>query len=191
MNNAIGKQKTTLTETTRMIANGGQGTQERRFPHDVKIPLTLVLATTGALLALMISGNAFAAGSRSAVEAKPGEIVMLRAVPARPAVRSKQPGKALLIDASPKSELDQGFSNLEISSNGYGQVAAGANSSPVVPTGLGATISSITQQQMGGSTPRSDSAPSAAGGAIGSATGSIGSTVTGALSSSGLMGGQR
>ncbi len=191
MNDAIGRQETTSTETIQMIATGGQWTRVRWFSHDIKIPFTLLVAT-GALVALLGAGSALAAGSRSAVEAKPGEIVVLRAVPARPAVRSMPPSRALLIDASPKSELEQGLSQLEISPNGYGQVAAGTNSSAVAPSGLGATITSITQQ-VGGSAQRGESAPSAAGGSMGSVTGSIGSTVTGALSGAGLMGqgGQR
>ncbi|WP_410473693.1 hypothetical protein [Guyparkeria sp. TX1] len=192
MNDTIGRQDITSAETIQRIATGGQWTRMRWFSHDIKIPFTLLLAT-GALVALMGSGSALAAGSRSAVEAKPGEIVVLRAVPARPAVRSMPPSRALLIDASPKSELEQGLSHLEISPNGYGQVAAGTNSSSAVaPSGLGATITSITHQ-VGGSAHRGDSAPSAAGGSMGSVTGSIGSTVTGALSGAGLMGqgGQR
>ncbi len=190
MNDAIGRQITTPIETPLMTAISGQRTRVQWFPNNFKIPFTLVLAT-GALVALIVSSNALAAGSRSAVEAKPGEIVMLRAVPARPAVRSAPPAKALLIDASPKKELDQGL--LEISPSGYGQVAAGTNSSGgVAPSGLGATITSITQQ-VGGSANSGNSAPSAAGGSMGSVTGSIGSTVTGALSGAGLMGqgGQR
>lgn len=191
MNDAIGRQEITLTETMPMLATGGQRIRVRWFSHDIKIPFMLLVAT-GALVAMMGAGSALAAGSRSAVEAKPGEIVLLRAVPARPAARPMPPGRALLIDASPKSDLEQGLSHLEISPNGYGQVAAGTNSGVAAPSGLGATITSVTQQ-VGGSAQRGDSAPSVAGGAMGAATGSIGSTITGALSGAGLMGqgGQR
>ncbi|RRQ20245.1 hypothetical protein D5687_10230 [Guyparkeria sp. SCN-R1] len=191
MNDAFGKQDITLTGTIQMIATGGQRVRVQRLSHDLKISFLLALSSV-ALVALTYSGSTLAAGSRAAVEAKPGEIVLLRAVPARPAARSMPPGRALLVDASPKSELEQGLSHLEISPNGYGQVAAGTNTSVAAPSGLGATITSVTQQ-VGGSAHRGDSAPSVAGGAIGSVTGSIGSTITGALSGAGLMGqgGQR
>ncbi|MFO7807835.1 hypothetical protein [Guyparkeria sp.] len=191
MNDVFGKQDITHTGMTLMIATAGQRIGVQRFSRGLKISFLLALSSS-ALVALTYSSSTLAAGSRAAVEAKPGEIVLLRAVPARPAARPMPPGRALLVDASPKSDLEQGLSHLEISPNGYGQVAAGTNSGVAAPSGLGSTITSFTQQ-VGGSAHRGDSAPSVAGGAIGSVTGSIGSTVTGALSGAGLMGqgGQR
>lgn len=202
MNDVFGKQDFTSTyggsdrvtptrSATWVTSPHSPGSESRRLPT-LTASLTLTLTITAALAASMWSFDAFAAGSRAAVEAKPGEIVLLRAVPARHAARAQPPGRALLVDPSPKSEMEQGLSHLEISPGGYGQVAAGAGNAPAHAGGMGGSITAITQQ-LGGSTHGRNSAPSVAGGAIGSATGSIGSTVTSALSGAGLLGqgGQR
>ena len=192
MKDVFGKQDITSRSRIQAISIRGQWPWAGPLPHDIARPFTLTFACV-ALAASLWTGSASAAGSRAAVDAKPGEIVLLRSVPARPAARSMPPGRALLVDPSPKSEMEQGLSHLEISPGSYGQVAAGGGNGPVASGGMGGSINSITQQLVGGSAQRGDSAPSAAGGAIGSATGSIGSTVTGALSGAGLLGqgGQR
>ncbi len=187
MRDAIGIQEITATGTNPTSAHHVHCRQvPLRTVEFVSFP-RLALAI-GALAALTWSGQVTAAGSRAAVEAKPGEIVVLRAVPTRPAAREMPPGRALLVDASPKSELEQGLSHLEISSSGYGQVAAGTGGSGLSLGGSGGSIAAITHQLSGSGAARGDGAPSAAGGAIGAATGSIGSTVTGALSGAGLIG---
>ncbi|MFP4217070.1 MAG: hypothetical protein ACLFVH_14200 [Phycisphaerae bacterium] len=184
MTDAIGTQERNPTTLMSAVGRAGNGMSTRSVTGSRLAASFLLLG--GALVALAGPSSLSAAGSRAAVEAKPGEIVVLRAVPARHAARPMPPGRALLVDASPKSELEQGLSHLEISSAGYGQVAAGG-AGPVATSGLGATVGSITQQ-LGGVGHARHSAPSMAGGAMGAATGSIGSTVTGALSSAGLMG---
>lgn len=196
MNDVIGKQDFTAAVGNRASITDGQrvssGLPLPGAARHMALHLTLSLASA-ALAASLLPGSASAAGSRAAVEAKPGEIVLLRSVPARPAARSMPPGRALLVDPSPKSEMEQGLSHLEISPGSYGQVAAGGGNGPVASGGLGGSINSLTQPLVGGSAPRGESAPSAAGGAMGAVTGSIGSTVTGALSGAGLLGqgGQR
>lgn len=138
-------------------------------------------------LGLAVPTVGSAAGSRAAVEAAPGEMVLLRAVPARPAARPMPPGRALLVNPSPESELESGLSHLEIASDRYGRVAAGSHGAH--PGGVAGSMSSFMAplgvQSGGGRTP----APKAAtGGAMGAATGSIGSQVAGALAGAGLLG---
>ncbi|HER33856.1 MAG: hypothetical protein JXJ30_07530 [Halothiobacillaceae bacterium] len=183
MNDVFGKTELTHTNGTAAVSLSRWGVDARRW----MFPLAVT-----ALVVSLYPTQSVAAGSRAGVEARPGEIVLLRAVPARPAVRDVPPGRALLVDPSPKSELEQGLSQREISPAGYGQVAAGTGNAPSMGAGMSGSITSITQH-LGGSTQTRNGAPSAAGGAMGAATGSIGSTVTGALSGAGLLGagGQR
>ncbi len=49
--------------------------------------------------------SAAASGARQGVKPAGGEMVLLRAVPARPAYRMAPPGMALIVDPSPKNEL--------------------------------------------------------------------------------------
>ncbi|MDG4868139.1 hypothetical protein P8631_09020 [Guyparkeria sp. 1SP6A2] len=133
-----------------------------------------------------IAGDA--AGSRSAVEARPGELVLMRAVPARPAARSAPPGNALLVDPSPRSEIEQGLSSLEITDGGYGQVAAGTSSGGASPSSaISQSMNHSLQSVSGQAGQRGGSPTMSFGGTVGAATGSIGSQVTGALSGAGLF----
>ncbi len=63
------------------------------------------LILIGLLLAFGASGAAQASGARQGVKARPGEIVLLRDVPTRPAYRMHPPGRALIVDPSPRREL--------------------------------------------------------------------------------------
>lgn len=154
-----------------------------------------VILLSGVLVGGIWPTSSEAAGSRSAVEARPGELVLLRAVPARPAARSAPPGNALLVDPSPRSEIDQGLSSLEITDNGYGQIAAGASSGgPKPSSAISQSMTQSLQSVSGQAGQRGGSSPTMSfGGSVGAATGSIGSQVTGALSGAGLFsqGGQR
>lgn len=60
--------------------------------HASVMVIVIVLFTT-------VLNTAVAAGATQRVEARPGEIVILRDVPKRPAARPGSPGKALLLDA--------------------------------------------------------------------------------------------
>lgn len=97
------------------------------------------------------------------------------------------PGRALLVDPSPESEIEAGLSHLEISSDSYGQVAAGSQGggSSGVAGSMSQFMAPLGARSGGGNTP----APKAAtGGAMGAATGSIGAHVAGALAGAGLLG---
>lgn len=147
-----------------------------------------VMLAAGLLLGAAWPTAGHAAGSRAAVEAQPGEIVLLRAVPARHAARTMPPGRALMVNPSPEPELDSGLSQLEIANESYGRVAAGGQGSPggVVGGSMSSFMAPLGVGTRGGD--RTPAPSAAAGGAMGAATGSIASQVTGALAGAGLMG---
>lgn len=149
--------------------------------------LTVLLAA-GMLLGAAWPVSGMAAGSRAAVEATPGEIVVMRAVPARHAARSMPPGRALLIDPSPNPQLDSGLSQLEITSDSYGQIAAGGQGARggVVAGSMSSFMSPLVGNQSSGN--RTPAPKAATGGAMSAATKSIGSQVAGALAGAGLLG---
>ncbi|MCL7743871.1 hypothetical protein LV476_02740 [Guyparkeria hydrothermalis] len=147
-----------------------------------------VMLAAGLLLGTAWPVAGHAAGSRAAVEAQPGEMVLLRAVPARHATRTMPPGRALMVNPSPESELESGLSHLEIANDSYGQVAAGGQGAPggVVAGSMSSFMSPLGVGARGGD--RTPAPRAATGGAMGAATGSIASQVTGALAGAGLMG---
>ena len=151
--------------------------------------LRAVGACAGAVLLIAAwPAGSQAAGSRAAVEAQPGEIVVMRAVPARPAARSMPPGQALLVTPGPESELESGLSHLEITSDSYGRVSAGGQGA-IRGGVVGHAMSSLMSPLGARSAGERSSAPKAAiGGAVGAATGSISGQVKGALAGAGLLG---
>jgi len=148
-----------------------------------------VLLVSGLLLGGAWPTSGEAAGSRSAVEARPGEIVMMRAVPARPAARSAPPGKAVLVDPSPESELERGLSHLEIDVSSYDRIAAGGPSQGGTPSAatIGHSMNRALQSLSGDAGQRGSVPNMSVGGSVGAATSGIGKQVTGALSGAGLF----
>ncbi|HET7932153.1 MAG TPA: hypothetical protein VFL63_12305 [Rhodanobacteraceae bacterium] len=140
------------------------------------------------IIGILIASLAFpatlnAAGARNGVHAKPGEIVLLRNVPTRPAVRTAPPGLALLVDPTPNAQIKGALGSAEMS-----DAEAGAINAPVrAATGdLTATLtgraSITTTGTTGGlATPRQPDNHTGPLGAVGSATRAIGPQVTGAL----------
>lgn len=70
-----------------------------------------------------------AADAHKAVQAKSGEIVVLRNVAARPAVRQEPPGMALIVDPSPQRELSQALGTGELSDADYASLNAASRGS--------------------------------------------------------------
>ncbi|MHB1272960.1 MAG: hypothetical protein ACYCZD_09370 [Rhodanobacter sp.] len=85
-----------------------------------------VLPALGMALIPMAS---MAADAHKAVQAKPGEIVVLRNVAARPAVRQEPPGMALIADPSPQRELAQALGTGELSDADYASLNAASRGS--------------------------------------------------------------
>ncbi len=65
-----------------------------------------------------------ASGVRKGDKAQPGEIVLLRNVSTRPAVRMHPPGMALLVDPSPRKEIDHALG--EMSDDEYREATSGS-----------------------------------------------------------------
>ncbi len=137
-------------------------------------------------LLLLLPAMASASGARKGVQAKPGEMVLLRDVSARHAVRPKPPGMALLVNPSPKSNIDQTLGTGELSDAEYAAIGSGgpAGSSPVIAQvtgralaplgGLTATTGAVSGNGIG-------QALGVPMGAVGNVTRGVGDQVRGAL----------
>lgn len=135
-----------------------------------------------------------AAGARTGVQPRHGEIVLLRDVSARHAVRPAPPGIGLIVDPTPNQQLLPALASSELSDADFmaldtghqvqsGMRTPGGLASPMVrtltgPAGLGANAREASGVQSTGTL-------GGAGGplgAVGTATRGIGAHVTGALS---------
>lgn len=147
------------------------------------------------MLSLAMAGTSVqAAGARTGVHRDHGEMVLLRTVSARPAVRPSPPGIALIVDPTPNRQLLPTLASGELSDADFmaldtgqqvqpGVRAPGGLASPMVrtlagPAGIGANAREASGVQASGNL-------GAAGGplgAVGNATRGIGGHITGALS---------
>jgi hypothetical protein len=151
----------------------------------------------------LLPGLGLADGARVGQKAKPGEIVVIRNVAARPADRSATaPGMALLVSASPNPQLV----NTTTGSTGPGEIAdaeiANLNAGPApgrisIQQGLQRSLKSglgINDSDNRGGAVSSNGissalgAPTAGGGAVGDNTRNIGEQVTGAVSQIPVLG---
>lgn len=155
------------------------------------VPVLLLVALAMALLPCAVAMAGDGAGAREGVNAKPGEIVLLRNVATRPAYREPvSPGMALIVNPSPRQQIDNslGLGNGELSDADvanlsatpqHGNTAIGR----VLDRALGAGLGHSTSDS-GGTMARNGVSNVVGGsvGSIGSATRGIGAQVTGALS---------
>ncbi len=159
----------------------------------MRTPIHTVLCTLGVGLALA-TGDARAAGARTGVQPQHGEMVLLRDVNARHAVRPAPPSLGLIVDPTPNRQLLPALANTELSDADFlaldtGQQvqapmpASGSLAAPLVRTLAGPTLGGPGRD--GGALQAPGALGGAAGGplgAIGTATRGIGAQVTGALS---------
>jgi hypothetical protein len=124
-----------------------------------------------------------AAGARNDVHAKPGEIVLLREVPTRPATRQAPPAMALLVDTTPNAQIDAALGALELSDS-----EANAVSAPVLSATRLLQVSTAADQVLavargadGQSTSRGAATNTTPLSVVGNATRGVGSQVTDAL----------
>lgn len=165
----------------------------RLFSPTHCLPWLLLMA----LLIALLPVNARAgdgAGARQGVHAGPGEIVLLRNVAARPAVRAPlSPGMALIVNPSPRSQLDRALgldgaelSDADIASLNATPSSAQARSGNTVTRVVQTALIGDTSGNARSATPVSGNGMSnvisAPMGAVGNATRGIGDQVTGALS---------
>lgn len=136
-----------------------------------------------------------ASGVRRGDKAQPGEIVLLRNVSTRPAVRMHPPGMALLVDPSPRKEIDHALGEMSddeyrdatSGSEAVGHGIAGRSGSGRVDGALGAAMGTLVRTD--GPMPTGRLAGTI-GGAVGTATRGIDANVRGALAQFPGMGGK-
>lgn len=162
---------------------------------DRHIDIRTVMVCTG-LIGLLFPALSFAGGARVAQTAKPGEIVLIRNVAARPADRSPTaPGLALMVSGSPNPQLVNTLAgshspgeitDAEIADLNGGSRAAGIPVQNGVQRSLNAALGTNTGGNSAGAVSSNGvsntlSVPTT-GGAVADSTRNIGDQVTGALS---------
>ncbi|MCE7032334.1 hypothetical protein LY625_06820 [Lysobacter sp. GX 14042] len=138
-----------------------------------------------------------ASGARHSDKARHGEIVVLRDVHARHAYRSMPPGMAVIVDPSPRTELERVLGTGELTDAEFAALGASTGAGPVAgPT----TVERMTRHAVGGSLdvltgnsgPLSGASLSGSVsvpiGAVHRATGGIADQINGALAQFPLMG---
>lgn len=159
--------------------------------HSIQMSLCLLLPC----LALLVVDTAQAAGARAGVHPTPGEMVLLRDVNARHAVRQAPPGIGLIVDLTPNRQLLPSLPGGELSDADFFALDTG-NQVQGAMRGHGGIASPVTQVLTGtlggGANARDASGIQGAGtlgaatggplGAVGNATRGIGGHVTNALS---------
>ncbi|HAI94760.1 MAG TPA: hypothetical protein DCM36_08685 [Xanthomonadaceae bacterium] len=166
-----------------------------------------------AMAALLAAGFALApaagaSGARQGVKPAPGEMVLLRAVPARAAYRMAPPGQALIVDPSPKNELAKALGTGtaagtgELSDDEYASLGAGMAGGSAQSGGGRTTVERVTGAAVSGNLRRLSGDDGALGstgglaqtiggpmGTVGNVTRGIGDQVRGALAQMPLIGG--
>jgi len=139
---------------------------------------------------LTLPAAAIAADAHRAVQAKPGEIVLLRNVATRPADRQAPPGMALIVNPSPKHEIDSALGTGELSDADYASLDASpgagqAHSTTVdhmIGNALGGTLGNGTAGRNGVASDGMSQTMAGPMSAVGGTTRAIGGQVQGALS---------
>ncbi len=145
---------------------------------------------------LLLPGLADASGARQGVTARPGEVVLLRDVPVRPAYRPAPAGQALIADPSPRREVSAALGTPiggmdELGDDDFAGLGA---TPPRAHAAAGTTtVERVTQTALGGAVGRLGNPDGVLGGnqlgaavsgplgAVGNATSGIGASVRGAL----------
>ena len=150
-----------------------------------------LLLTSVCLIALAACPPAaHAADAHVGVQAKPGEMVLLRDVSARPAYRPAPPGIALIVDPTPRREINQALDTGELSDEDFAQMSSGqqlqAANLPIPARMTRQALEGVLGQGGSGQVKGASGVTSAGlvggSGAVGQATRGIGAQVTGALS---------
>ncbi|HEV2540081.1 MAG TPA: hypothetical protein VGU03_10270 [Frateuria sp.] len=144
---------------------------------------TRLLVIAASLAWLPLAGNA--ADAHRAVRAAPGEMVMLRDVPTRPADRPAPPGMALMVSPSPRPEVAAALGTGELSDDDYARLDATPSSARAPSTTVGRALDGALVRSTGGTAPVAGNGVSntiaTPMGAVGDATRGIGDQVQGAL----------
>lgn len=157
------------------------------YPCHRRRPADCILLMLGALL---LPASVLAADAHQAVQSRPGDIVLLRNVSARPAYRQAPPGMALMVDPSPRHELARALGTGELSDADYASLGA---TPPVQGGHHGTAVEQVIGNALGNTLSGNGGHPGVSGdgisnviagpvSAVGSATHGIGDQVRGALS---------
>ena len=136
---------------------------------------------------LLAAGHAWAGDARIGVHAKPGEMVLLRNVDARHAYRPAPPGIALIVDPSPKREVQLVTQAGELTDADFAAMVGGtapraAEATQALGSALGVSTDGNTNTRIDNSGVAGMGALNSPLGAVGGVTGGIGASVRGALS---------
>lgn len=157
-----------------------------KFPRVfISSVLLLALLLVLSVLALPVE----AAGVRVGVHTKPGEFVLVRAVPDRSATRKQPPGLATIIDPSVRPEMHDMLSNLGLDDAAMSAIS-GAPAGVLVESSVGNALQGAGLLQSGsanGRVPANTGGPGGVLGSVGGATRNIGNQITGALQGAGLI----
>lgn len=149
------------------------------------------LLTFAVVAALSLPGAATAADAHTGVVAEHGEMVLLRDVSTRHAYGPMPPGIAIIVDSSPRTEINNMLGTGELSDDEYASLGATPNLGAAPSTTM---VEKVTARGINGSLGSLGSDAGAFGhggvtqpigvhvGAVGTATRGIADQVTGALS---------
>ncbi|KPN16941.1 hypothetical protein AO715_02305 [Xanthomonas sp. Mitacek01] len=132
--------------------------------------------------AVLASGTASAAGARNGVHPVGGEIVVLREVSSRNAVRPAPPGLALIVDPTPNRQLMPSLPGGELSDADFLALDTGHQVQGAM-RGTGGIAAPVTQAltgTLGGGPNARDASGVQGAGTLGAATGGVSGMVTGA-----------
>ena len=133
------------------------------------------------------AGQVQAGDARIGVHAKHGEMVLLRNVDARHAYRPAPPGIALIVDPSPKREVQLVTQAGELTDADFAAMVGGsapraAEATQALGSALGVSTDGNTNTRIDNSGVAGMGALNSPLGAVGGVTGGIGASVRGALS---------
>jgi hypothetical protein len=166
---------------TRAFTEGTSRAMKSAVDHLSRL---IALRPLAAMIALGLPFAGHAADAHRAVDAKPGDIVLLRTVPARPAARPAPPGMALMVSPSPQSDILASLGSGELSDEDIAQLGATPSPTAQLQSTVGHTLDGMLVRSSGGSTVAGNGVSNtvtAPIGAIGTATRGIGDQVQGAL----------
>ena len=141
---------------------------------------------TGLILLLpcfaLAAGTVHAAGARAGVQPTPGEMVLLRDVSARHAVRQAPPGIGLIVDPTPNRQLMPSLPGGELSDADFLALDTGNQVQGAMRGngGIAAPVTQVLTGTLGGGANARDASGVQGAGTLGAATGGVSGMVTGA-----------
>jgi hypothetical protein len=145
--------------------------------HAIQTSLILLLPCLA-----LAAGTAHAAGARAGVQPTPGEMVLLRDVSARHAVRQAPPGIGLIVDPTPNRQLMPSLPGGELSDADFLSLDTGNQVQGAMrgSGGIAAPVTQVLTGTLGGGANARDASGIQGAGTLGAATGGVSGMVTGA-----------